>query len=108
MNENSPAKGGNAPDFEKYNKEWYRNADDIAAFLSKANPNWPMKTLQDLLYGHLQLLTNNVSARLKKDWDPILLHSIKARSILLCWPIFFQMGSLNNSLNSLSNRDKRV
>jgi REP element-mobilizing transposase RayT len=63
------AKSGNAPDFEKYNNEWYRNADDTAAFLSKANPNWPMKTLQDMLYGHLQLLTNNVSARLKKDWD---------------------------------------
>jgi hypothetical protein len=63
------AKSGNASDFEKYNKEWYRNADDIAAFLSKANPNWPMKSLQELLYKHLQLLTMNVSARLKKDWD---------------------------------------
>ncbi|MCY9664022.1 glycosyltransferase [Paenibacillus alginolyticus] len=63
------AKGGNASDYEKYNKEWYSNADDIAAFLSKANPNWPMKTLQDFLYGHLQLFTNNVSARIKKDWD---------------------------------------
>lgn len=63
------AKSGNAADFEKYNKEWYRNADVIAAFLSKANPNWPMKTAQDLMYGHLQSLTNNVSARLKKDWE---------------------------------------
>lgn len=32
-----------------------------------------MKTLQDMLYGHLQLLTNNVSARLKKDWDADIL-----------------------------------
>ncbi len=62
-------KSGNSADFEKYNKEWYRNADDIAAFLSKANPNWPMKTAQDLMYGHLQLLTNNVLARHKKDWE---------------------------------------
>lgn len=59
--------GGNASDFEKYNKEWYRNGDDIAAFLSKANPNLSMKTLKDMFYVHLQLLTNNVSARLKKD-----------------------------------------
>jgi hypothetical protein len=34
------AKSGNAAELEKNNKEWYRNADDIASFLSKANPNW--------------------------------------------------------------------
>lgn len=59
----------NASDFEKYNKEWYRNADDMATFLSKANPNWSMKTLKDMFYVHLQLLTNNVKAKLKKDWE---------------------------------------
>ena len=34
------AKSGNEKSLKKYNTEWYKNADDIALFLSKANPNW--------------------------------------------------------------------
>lgn len=63
------AKSGNQANLNKYNKEWYRNADDIAKFLSSANPNWSEKVLKDMLYVHLQLITDDVTARLKKDWD---------------------------------------
>ncbi|WP_341870818.1 hypothetical protein [Brevibacillus antibioticus] len=49
--------------------KWFRNADDIAKFLSSANPNWTEKELKDLLYKHLELLTGNLQARLKKDWE---------------------------------------
>ena len=63
------AKSGNQATFKKYNAEWHRNADDIALFLSKANPNWSNEELKELLYTHLQLLTDQVSARLKKDTD---------------------------------------
>lgn len=63
------AKAGNQADLEKYNKEWHRNADDISEFLSKANPNWSKKELQDMFYEHLKLLTDDVTARLHKDWD---------------------------------------
>jgi hypothetical protein len=54
---------------EKYNKEWYKNADDIARFLSSTNPNWSNKALKELLYMHLQLVTDEVVARIKKDWN---------------------------------------
>ncbi|MFJ7678534.1 glycosyltransferase [Peribacillus sp. NPDC097198] len=63
------AKSGNQNNFKKYNTEWYKNADDIALFLSKANPNWSNEELKELLYMHLQLLTDQVSARLKKDTE---------------------------------------
>jgi phage terminase Nu1 subunit (DNA packaging protein) len=63
------AKQGNQAEVETYNKEWFRNADDIAQFLSSANPNWSNKQLKDLLYMHLQLVTDSVKARLTKDWD---------------------------------------
>ena len=63
------AKSGNQDNFKKYNAKWYKNADDIALFLSKANPNWSNEELQELLYMHLQLLTDQVSARLKKDTE---------------------------------------
>lgn len=67
------AKSGNQADLKKYNTEWYRNADDIALFLSKANPNWNNEELKSLLYKHLKLLTDEVVARLKKDWDAEIL-----------------------------------
>ena len=33
------AKSNNKADLDKYNKLWYKNADDISDFLSGANPN---------------------------------------------------------------------
>ena len=62
------AKMGNNEELSKANKKWYANADDIAAFLSSANPNWQKKTLQDMLYKHLEYTTQEVVSRLKKDW----------------------------------------
>jgi hypothetical protein len=62
------AKSNNQADLKKFNTEWYRNADDIAAFLSNANPNLGNKELKELLYVHLQMVTDQVIARLKKDW----------------------------------------
>ncbi|OAS23885.1 glycosyltransferase [Paenibacillus oryzisoli] len=71
------AKAGNQAELAKLNKEWYRNADDIAKFLSAANPNWSQKEQQDMLYAHLQLVTDQVTSRLKKDWKADILASDK-------------------------------
>ncbi|MBI5676362.1 MAG: glycosyltransferase [Nitrospirae bacterium] len=62
------AKAGNDEELTKANKKWYANADDIAVFLSGANPNWPKKDLEDMLYKHLEYTTQEVVSRLKKDW----------------------------------------
>jgi len=62
------AKSGNNEELAKANKKWYANADDIAAFLSSANPNWPKKALEDMLHKHLEYTTQEVVSRLKKDW----------------------------------------
>ena len=63
------AKSGNQADIEKLNTEWYKNADDIAKFLSGANPKWSYRQVKDLFDTHLKLLTDQLTARLKKDWD---------------------------------------
>lgn len=63
------AKKGDQASVKKHNTVWYQNADDIAKFLSSANPNWKEQDLKDLLYMHLALVTDDVVARIKKDWD---------------------------------------
>ncbi|WP_175989205.1 glycosyltransferase [Bacillus sp. Marseille-Q1617] len=63
------AKAGNQAEVEKLNKEWYRNADDITAFLIGANPNWSEKELKELLYMHLDFVTKEAVARIQKDWN---------------------------------------
>lgn len=53
---------------KQLNKEWYRNADEIAAFLSSANPYLKNEDLKNLLYMHLKLVTNDLTASLAKNW----------------------------------------
>lgn len=56
-------------DFFCNRKAFARNADQIVAFLTAANPNWSKKELTDMFYTHLKLTTDEVLARLEKDWD---------------------------------------
>jgi hypothetical protein len=50
-------------------RKWHDNANAIADFLSKANPNWPKATLVELMNVHLSTTTAVVVARLQKNWD---------------------------------------
>ncbi|MDX5476323.1 MAG: glycosyltransferase [Bacillaceae bacterium] len=63
------AKDGNETTVKQKNKEWFRNADDIAAFLSRANPNLKNEDLKKMLYMHLDLVTDDLKASLEKDWE---------------------------------------
>ena len=63
------AKAGDKAGQQKADGRWQENAVQIADFLSKANPNWPRGTLVDLMKMHLSTTTDEVVARLKKDWD---------------------------------------
>ncbi|MDF2836988.1 MAG: glycosyltransferase [Paenibacillus sp.] len=60
---------GNGADARKYNKEWHRNADDIAKFLSAANPHWSYEELKASLEMRLALIAEVLEAMLAKDWE---------------------------------------
>ncbi|RWC27536.1 MAG: acetylglutamate kinase [Mesorhizobium sp.] len=62
------AKSGSKNKLAAAQKKWTGNADDIAMFLSKANPNWSEQDLKEMLHKHLELTTGEVVGRLKKDW----------------------------------------
>ncbi|HEV8600483.1 MAG TPA: hypothetical protein VGQ69_14080 [Gemmatimonadales bacterium] len=51
-------------------KRWNQNADEIAAFLSGANPkHWPLADMKGMMHQHLDLTTAEVVAHLQKDWS---------------------------------------
>ena len=62
------AKAGDKAGQQQADSRWQQNAVQIADFLSKANPNWPKDALTDLMKKHLATTTNEVVARLNKDW----------------------------------------
>jgi hypothetical protein len=61
-----------ANDQAKYNaadQQWKKNGEEIADFLSQANPNWPKATLASMMAAHLATTSKEVVARLNKKWD---------------------------------------
>jgi hypothetical protein len=63
------AKAGDAAGVDAASARWYANSDEIADFLSGANPrNWPQKTLRSEMRHHLDLTLQEAQARLRGDW----------------------------------------
>jgi hypothetical protein len=63
------AKAGQGAKKDDAAKRWNSNADDIASFLSTANPkNWPLADMKKMMHDHLDLTTAEVVARLSKNW----------------------------------------
>jgi hypothetical protein len=63
------AKAGDNAKFGQEDQKWTKNAEEIATFLSGANPNWTKADLVDLLGQHLSLTKAEAVARLTKKWD---------------------------------------
>ena len=62
------AKEGNKEATEAADKKWHKNGEEIAEFLSSANPkNWPKKALTDMMFAHLAVTKDAVVAKLNKD-----------------------------------------
>jgi hypothetical protein len=63
------AKKGDAAAQADANSRWYANADDIARFLAKANPeHWPESEMTRMMRDHLDLTLEEAKARLTGDW----------------------------------------
>jgi hypothetical protein len=63
------AKAGDNAKVDMANKAWYKNADDIAMFLSGANPqHWPADQMKAHMKDHLDLTEAEAVARLQGKW----------------------------------------
>jgi hypothetical protein len=63
------AKDGDKVALTKSLKAWYANGHQIAAFLSKANPQaWPLSMTTSMMKRHLDLTTQEAVARLQGHW----------------------------------------
>ncbi|HEY6232406.1 MAG TPA: hypothetical protein VIW64_14185 [Pyrinomonadaceae bacterium] len=63
------AKAGDKLKQDDATRRWFANADQIAAFLSDANPkSWPRAEMQKMMHDHLNLTTEEVVARLHGNW----------------------------------------
>jgi hypothetical protein len=64
------AKAGDAAGVEASSAEWYGNADDIAAFLSGANPkSWEAEGTKAMMREHLDLTLEEAVAHLEGRYD---------------------------------------
>jgi len=62
------AKAHDNSKFQEADRQWDRNAEDIADFLSHANPSWSKTALTDLMKMHLATTKEAVKARVTRNW----------------------------------------
>ena len=63
------AKAGDSAGVADANARWYANADEIATFLHRANPDeWPLDEMKLMMRKHLDLTLAEAVARLNGDW----------------------------------------
>lgn len=78
------AKAGDAAKTEDAKQRWYENGDEIAVFLSAANPkNWPLDTMKSMMKAHLDTTLDEALARLGGDWKADVIAFDKARMHVL-------------------------
>jgi hypothetical protein len=86
------ARDGNDKKLKDADKRWHKNADDISAFLSKANPAWPKADMLKTINEHLSLTTKEAVARLKAKWSEEVKVYDEVRSQLLQMADMFSDG----------------
>lgn len=81
----SAAKAGDNAKVADADRRWHANADDIATFLSGANPNWPKAAVLSMLNEHLALTAQEATARLQRRWsdDAAAFDSIFSQALMM-------------------------
>jgi hypothetical protein len=90
------AKNGDSAGLAKSMAAWYRNARQIARFLSKANPTaWPLAATTSMMNDHLKLTTAEAVAHLKGQWAADIAAYDKVRAEILMMADTLASGIVN-------------
>jgi transcription termination factor NusB len=92
--------------FEKVNKMWKENADEIAMFLSKANPNWKLDGMKKMMQDHLHLTTDEAVARKKKDYPADVMAYDKVHDEILEMSDMLAMGIVQQFPDKFKSKAK--
>ncbi len=103
------SKAGDSTKANDAKARWYVNADEIAAFLTSANPeNWPLPVTKELMKMHLDTTMAEAVARLSGDWagdvaafEQVHLHILKMADAL-------SLGIINQFPEAFANSDPRA
>jgi curved DNA-binding protein CbpA len=63
------AKRNDTNEVTRLEKKWYENADELAKFLSRINPNWSESEIKTMMHEHLALTEKEAIAILKNEWE---------------------------------------
>ena len=85
------AKNGQVDKANAARKRWYKNADEIAGFLSSINRCWDEAKWEDMLYNHLEMTEKEATLRLQGDYtadihvfDDIENEALKMADYMFC------------------------
>lgn len=90
------AKAGDAAKATDAKSKWYANGDDIAMFLSGANPkNWRPSATKQMMMMHLDTTIDEATARFKGDWKADIAAFDKANQHILKMADTLSMGIIH-------------
>jgi hypothetical protein len=90
------AKAGDSDAVASASSRWYSNADEIAEFLSQANPeNWPADEMRAMMRAHLDLTLQEAVARLQGDFDADIAAYDEVHAQILHMADMLSLGIIN-------------
>jgi hypothetical protein len=90
------AKNGNQAALDKGLNEWFANANDIANFLSTANPdNWPTSATEPMMKGHIEQTTAYATDLLKGNYAKSIKTYDEAKAHMLMLADTLASGIIN-------------
>lgn len=82
------------------NRKWYQNAENMANAFSKINPFYPKEEIRIMLFRHLKLTTDEILARLRKDYVADIQAYDLVQNEILKMTNFFVTGIVKQFPNS--------
>jgi hypothetical protein len=75
-------------DITKLTVSEFGHLDDLASVISIANPvHWPEPVVKEFLHTYFTHVIEQVTARIKKDWEADMIASTKASNVLTSGPV---------------------